>query len=252
MRNWILIAVAAAAVAGALAAGLVLAANQDEPRAPTDAYEARRDAMVDRDIARSFPGRKGVKDKAVLEAMRRVRRHEFVPPKLLRDAYADHPLPIEHGQTISQPYIVAYMTEMLKPKKDHIVLEVGTGSGYQAAVLAKTVKRVYTIEIIPKLGKSAKERLGRLGYANVETRVGDGYHGWAEHAPFDAIVVTAAASHIPPPLIEQLKPGGIMAIPVGPPHRVQHLLLVEKQDDGTVVQRSVMPVRFVPLTRKQE
>jgi protein-L-isoaspartate(D-aspartate) O-methyltransferase len=132
------------------------------------------------------------------------------------------------------------------------VLEIGTGSGYQAAVLAEIVKKVYTIEIIPKLGKSAKERLKRLGYTNVEARVGDGYHGWPEHAPFDAIVVTAAASHIPPPLIEQLKPGGVMAIPVGPPGRVQHLLLVRKQDDGSVVQHSEMPVRFVPLTRKEE
>lgn len=252
MRYWILIAIAAAGVAVAFTAGLSPADNQDEPNTPKDAYQAKRNAMVERDIAGSFLGRKGIKDKAVLEAMRTVRRHEFVPPNLLRQAYADHPLPIGHGQTISQPYIVAYMTEMLKLEKDHVVLEVGTGSGYQAAVLAKIVKQVYTIEIIPKLGESAKERLERLGYTNVETRVGDGYHGWAEHGPFDAIIVTAAASHIPPPLIEQLKPGGIMAIPVGPPGRVQHLLLVKKQDDGTVVQRSEMAVRFVPLTRKEE
>ena len=206
--------------------------------------------MVREDIARSWLGRDGVKDKAVLDAMRTVPRHEFVPKKSRDRAYADGPLPIGHGQTISQPYIVAYMTKMLEPKKDHVVLEIGTGSAYQAAILAGLVKQVYTIEVIPELGEPASQRLKDLGYANVEVRVGDGYNGWKEHAPFDAIIVTAAASHIPPPLVEQLKPGGRMAIPVGPPMQVQHLMLVEKRADGTVVQRNVMPVRFVPLTRK--
>jgi len=214
-----------------------------------DPYREDRERMVRVDIVRTGWGREGVKDKAVLEAMRTVPRHEFVPQGQRRRAYADGPLPIGYGQTISQPYIVAYMTDMLKPKKDHKVLEIGTGSGYQAAVLAEIVKQVYTIEIVPELGASAKKRLEDLGYGNVTARVGDGYFGWKEHGPFDAIIVTAAASHIPPPLVEQLKPGGRMAIPVGPPLQVQYLMLLEKLEDGSVIKRNVMPVRFVPLTR---
>ena len=245
--------VAVAVALGLFAAGVsVLAGDDDAAQEEKDPYRERRLGMVREDIARSGWYRTGVKDKAVLEAMRTVARHKFVPDRLLRRAYSDGPLPIGYGQTISQPYIVAYMTEMLKPKKDHVVLEIGTGSGYQAAVLAEIVKEVYSIEVIPELGESAKKRLKDLGCTNVEIRVGDGYDGWKEHAPFDAIIVTAAASHIPPPLIEQLKPGGCMAIPVGPPMQVQQLLLVEKRDDGKVVQRSEMPVRFVPLVRKSK
>ena len=214
-----------------------------------DPYREDRERMVRVDIARTGWGREGVKDKAVLEAMRTVPRHAFVPDRQRHRAYADGPLPIGYGQTISQPYIVAYMTAMLNPKKDHKVLEIGTGSGYQAAVLAEIVKEVYTIEIVPELGASAKKRLKDLGYVNVTTRVGDGYFGWKEHGPFDAIIVTAAASHIPPPLVEQLKPGGRMAIPVGPPLQVQHLMLLEKLKDGSIVKRNVMAVSFVPFTR---
>jgi protein-L-isoaspartate(D-aspartate) O-methyltransferase len=215
---------------------------------PEDPYTETRERMVRDDIQSGRGGRTAVRDKAVLAAMSAVPRHEFVPGASLRNPYGDHPLPIGHGQTISQPYIVAYMTEMLKLKSDSVVLEVGTGSGYQAAVCAEIAKHVYTIEIIKALGKPAGKRLKDLGYENVTAKVGDGYFGWKEHGPFDAVIVTAAASHIPPPLIEQLKPGGRMAIPVGPPYRVQHLMLIEKHEDGSVTQRNVMPVRFVPLT----
>ncbi len=240
---WLVLSIAASA---SCAASEPDTATQEQQ----DPYQAQRERMVREDIAGSGWGRAGVKDPAVLEAMRAVPRHKFVPEKLLARAYGDYPLPIGYGQTISQPYIVAYMTEMLKPQKDHVVLEIGTGSGYQAAVLSRLVKQVYTIEVVAELGESAKKRLAELGYENVEVRVGDGYYGWQEHAPFDAIIVTAAASHIPPPLIEQLKPGGRMAIPVGPPFQVQELMLVEKRADGTTVQRSVMPVQFVPLVSK--
>jgi len=184
----------------------------------------------------------------VIEAIRKVPRHEFVSEYLRPFAYDNRPLPIGHGETISQPYIVAVMTDLLDLEKEHTVLEVGTGSGYQAAVLAEGVKQVYTIEIIEELGKEALERLKRLGYMNVEVRIGDGHSGWKEKAPFDRIIVTAAGNHIPPPLIEQLKPGGRMVIPVGAPHAAQHLMLVEKQKDGKIKTRQVLPVAFVPLT----
>jgi len=180
--------------------------------------------------------------------MRAVRRHEFVLPDTIHVAYADRPLPIGYGQTISQPYIVAAMTEMLQVKEGDVVLEIGAGSGYQAAVLAEIVSKVYTIEIIPELARLSTERMQRMGYTHVTVKTGDGYFGWPEHGPFDAIIVTAASTHIPPPLIEQLKPGARMVIPVGPPMQVQHLMLVEKKEDGTVTQRNVMAVRFVPLT----
>jgi len=187
---------------------------------------------------------------AVLATLGRVERHRFVPPGQARYAYENRPLPIGHGQTISQPYIVALMTDLVEPGADDVVLEVGTGSGYQAAVLAELVDHVYTIEIIEALAASAGERLERLGYDNVTTRLGDGYYGWEEHAPFDVIIVTAAASHVPPPLIEQLKPGGRMVIPVGAQFMTQRLLLLEKDADGKIVTRQIGAVRFVPLTGK--
>lgn len=193
------------------------------------------------------PGKRSF-DEKVLSALNEVRRDEFVPRNARGEAYANHPLPIGHGQTISQPYIVALMTDLVEPEGDDVVLEIGTGSGYQAAVLAKLVKKVYSIEIIEALAKSASERLDRLGYGNVETRLGDGYYGWEEHAPFDAIVVTAAASHVPPPLIQQLKPGGRMVIPVGGRFMLQYLLLIEKTKDGEILTRQITAVRFVPLT----
>jgi protein-L-isoaspartate(D-aspartate) O-methyltransferase len=163
-------------------------------------------------------------------------------------AYENRPLPIGHDQTISQPYIVALMTDLLRLDKDDTVLEVGTGSGYQAAVLAELARSVCTIEIVEPLGIEARERLARLGYRNVEVRIGDGYKGWPEKAPFDAIMVTAGAPHVPPPLVEQLKPGGRMVIPVGPASMIQSLMLIEKKRDGTTVSRDIIPVRFVPLT----
>jgi protein-L-isoaspartate(D-aspartate) O-methyltransferase len=184
----------------------------------------------------------------VLGALSRVPRHEFVPEASRANAYENRPLPIGHGQTISQPYIVAIMTELLNLAPDHRVLEVGTGSGYQAAVLAELVDQVFSIEIIPPLAESAKDRFRSLAYTNISTRNSDGYYGWPEAAPFDAIIVTAAAGHVPPPLLEQLAAGGRMIIPVGSRFTVQQLLLIEKRSDGTVVSRSVLPVRFVPLT----
>ncbi len=188
---------------------------------------------------------------AVMAAMGRVPRHEFVPEDVRAQAYEDRPLPIGYGQTISQPYIVALMTDLLEPAAGDRVLEIGTGSGYQAAVLAELGLEGYTIEIIPELGAAAAARLQRLGYEAVLTRTGDGYYGWPEHAPFDGIVVTAAAEHVPPPLVEQLKPGGRMVIPVGPAFMVQQLVLVTKAADGAVRTRQLLPVRFVPLTRQR-
>ena len=187
-------------------------------------------------------------DPRVMSAMGKVPRHLFVPHNRRHNAYKNRPLPIGYGQTISQPYIVAIMTDLLKPAQHHKVLEVGTGSGYQAAILAELVDSVYSIEIIKPLGESAEKRLKRLEYKNVHVRSGDGYYGWEQHAPFDAIVVTAAASHIPPPLIAQLKPGGRMMIPVGSRFLVQELLLVEKSDDGKLSTRQILTVAFVPLT----
>lgn len=184
----------------------------------------------------------------VVEALRKVPRHEFVSQENRPYAYANTPLPIGHGQTISQPYIVAVMTDLLRLKPNAKALEIGTGSGYQAAVLAEIASDVYSIEIIEALAQSAQERLQRLVYRNVHTRSGDGYYGWQEAAPFDAIVVTAAASHIPPPLIKQLKPGGRMIIPIGDRFNVQQLVLVEKSRDNKVTTRQMLPVAFVPLT----
>lgn len=214
-------------------------------------FAVQRAALIEdlRSYARLDPpaGKDGL-DERVLAAMLDVERHRFVPERLHSDAYANHPLPIGHGQTISQPYIVALMTDLVAPGPDDVVLEVGTGSGYQAAVLAKLVKQVFSIEIIEPLAVSAETRLQHLGYTNVTTRLGDGYFGWEEHGPFDAIVVTAAASHVPPPLIEQLKPGGRMVIPVGGRFTVQYLLLLEKTEAGAIRTRQIATVRFVPLT----
>ena len=211
-------------------------------------YADRRAALIDEVRAQGLADGPPGFDEAVLQAMLRVERHEFVPKSQRSSAYRNYPLPIGHGQTISQPYIVALMTDLLEAETTDVVLEVGTGSGYQAAVLAELVERVYSIEIGEPLAVAVKERLSRLGYENVTTRLGDGYYGWAEHAPFDAIIVTAAASHVPPPLIEQLKPGGRMVIPVGGPFQVQYLLLIEKDAAGEVRSRQVTAVRFVPLT----
>ena len=184
----------------------------------------------------------------VVAAMEKVERHRFVPDALATVAYLNRPLPIGYGQTISQPFIVALMTDLLGVKPGDRVLEIGTGSGYQAAILAELAGAVYSIEIIEPLGKQAGQRLKSLGYRNVQTKVGDGYYGWPEAAPFDAIIVTAAASHVPPPLLKQLRPGGRIVIPLGTQFMTQYLMLVEKQQNGTVTTRQILPVAFVPLT----
>ncbi|HRN63011.1 MAG TPA: protein-L-isoaspartate(D-aspartate) O-methyltransferase [Luteimonas sp.] len=215
-----------------------------EPVGPPGGDDAaRRNHMVERQLA----GR-GIDDARVLEVMRKVERHRFVPESFASQAYEDNPLPIGHGQTISQPYIVALMTQLARPAPGDRVLEVGTGSGYQAAVLAELVAQVYSIEIVAPLAGQAAALLDELGYGNVEVRAGDGYAGWPEHAPFDAIVVTAAPERIPAPLLEQLGPGGRLVIPVGPIHAVQELRVVEKRADGSLHEQVVTPVRFVPLT----
>ena len=217
---------------------LISCARQD------DKYKSNREAMVKKQIEE-----RGINNKPTLNAMRTVLRHEFVPPNLYERAYDDGPLPIGYGQTISQPYIVAYMTAVIDPKPGQKVLEIGTGSGYQAAVLAEIVSEVYTIEIIKDLHNSAKKRLQAMNYKNIFCKNSDGYYGWKEFAPFDAIVVTAAAEYIPPPLIEQLKDGGKMIIPVGSPFLTQTLILVEK-DNEDLTTTSLLPVRFVPFTRE--
>jgi protein-L-isoaspartate(D-aspartate) O-methyltransferase len=193
---------------------------------------------------------RGIKDELVLKAMRDVPRHLFVPEPSRGSAYRDHPLAIGYGQTISQPYIVALMTELLRPKEDQTALEVGTGSGYQAAIVSRIVKEAYTIEIIPPLGISAEKRITEIGYKNIRIKIADGYFGWREHAPFDCIIVTAASDHVPPPLITQLKNGGRMVIPVGHPFQVQHLMLITKSMQGEIQMRDILPVRFVPFIRK--
>jgi len=237
-------------MARALVAALVLAtlaalAVANDDRTP------ERHAMVEaiREMALSIGGSLGPAgiDPQVLAAVRSVPRHEFVPATLSHLAYANQPLPIGLGQTISQPFIVALMTDLLQVKPGDRVLEIGTGSGYQAAVLSLLASEVYSIEIVAELGRSAAATLARLGHANVQTRIGDGYQGWAEHAPYDAIVVTAAPNHVPPQLIAQLKPGGRLVIPVG--DRWQELMLVVKAADGTTTTTRVLPVRFVPLVR---
>jgi protein-L-isoaspartate(D-aspartate) O-methyltransferase len=217
-----------------------------------DKYTGARQALVKEIISdvqeTSIYLDKDALDQRVMDAMAKVPRHEFVPFLQKPYAYQNRPLPIGHGQTISQPYIVAIMTDLLKPKAGDRVLEIGTGSGYQAAILSEVVSEVYTIEIIGALGEQAQDHFKRLNYRNIQSRIGDGYYGWEGAAPFDGIVVTAAASHVPPPLIEQLKPGGRMVIPVGSPFLVQHLVVVEKHADGKVTSKQILPVRFVPLT----
>jgi len=214
-----------------------LAAGQNDPHA------AERERMVARQIEA-----RGIEDPATLAAMREVPRHEFVPEDRRRHAYQDRPVPIGYGQTISQPHLVAYMTERVRPRPGMRVLEIGTGSGYQAAVLGAILDEVYSIEIIGDLARWGADNLQRTGYDHVQVRHGDGYHGWPEQAPFDAIVVTAATDHIPPPLLEQLKDGGRMVVPVGSPFLTQTLMLVTREGDD-IKTRSLVPVRFVPLTR---
>lgn len=210
---------------------------------PPDPYAAARERMVARQLA---TWDRGITNRRVLDVMGAVPRHELVPPAVRAQAYSDQPLPIGHGQTISQPYIVAFMTQVLNPKPTDRVLEIGTGSGYQAAVLSGLVQTVHTIEIVDPLARRATADLARLGYTNVFVRAGDGYLGWPEEAPFDAVIVTCAPDHVPRPLVDQLREGGRMIIPVGPAGR-QSLHLLEKRD-GRVAQRSILPVRFVPMT----
>jgi protein-L-isoaspartate(D-aspartate) O-methyltransferase len=231
--------------------GLLLAAAAAIAEPDDGRHAEQRTELVEevRDAAR-FAGdvtEGGFADN-VMRSMATVPRHAFVPGDERRYAYENRPLPIGHGQTISQPYIVALMTHLMQPETGDVVLEIGTGSGYQAAILSELVDRVYTIEIIEPLHLEGTARLERLGYDNVTTKLGDGYYGWEEHAPYDAIVVTAAASHVPPPLIRQLRPGGRLIIPVGDRFLTQQLLLIEKGESGEIVTRQIAAVRFVPLT----
>jgi protein-L-isoaspartate(D-aspartate) O-methyltransferase len=221
------------------------------PEANADEYAARRARMVAEVDAMYAETRRDTglpsMSAAVRAALGKVERHRLVPPAQQDVAYHNRPLPIGNGQTISQPYIVALSTDLIAPRPEHVVLEVGTGSGYQAAVLAETVKSVYSVERVEELGVRAAERLAAMGYGNVETRIGDGYAGWPEKAPFDAIIVTAAAPSVPPALVAQLKAGGRMVIPVGSEGGGQYLKVLTKRSDGGVDERVVLPVRFVPL-----
>ena len=236
-----------------LAVLIAIAAHQRTGLAATDGWRELRAAMVHtiKGYAATLPkaaGTGAISDD-VLRVMSEVPRHRFVPKHVEHRAYQDRPLPIGHGQTISQPFIVALMTELLQVNRDAKVLEIGTGSGYQAAVLAGLVKTVCTIEIIPELADTATGHLKVLGYDNVQAKIGDGYHGWPDCGPFDGIIVTAAAGHVPLPLIKQLKPGGRMVIPIGGVFGPQYLTLVEKTADDELQTRQLLPVRFVPFTR---
>ncbi len=231
-------------------AGLAAACGRKSEEAPKvsvrdDATAGARARMVETQIAA-----RGVRDPRVLAAMRKVPRHLFVPPAERARAYEDQPVPIGDNQTISQPYIVALMTELLELPPRSRVLEIGTGSGYQSAVLGELASEVYSIEILPELARAAGEKLKELGYSNVVVREGDGYHGWIEHAPFDGIIVTAAPERIPQPLLEQLSPGGRMVIPVG--GFFQELKVFTKDRDGRVTEKDIIPVRFVPMTGEIE
>jgi protein-L-isoaspartate(D-aspartate) O-methyltransferase len=239
--------------AAALAVALLAAACAGSaPAADDDDLQLRRERMIElieQDVRETSAYLKRTDlDERVLTAMARVPRHEFVPPDLVDQAYHNRPLPIGHGQTISQPYIVAIMTDLLDLEPGQKVLEIGTGSGYQAAVLAALGMRVLSIEIIEPLGRAASARLERLGYSTVRLRIGDGYYGWPGEEPFDAIIVTAAASHVPPPLVRQLGVGGKMIIPVGSRFTTQELILIERVSADEISTRQVLPVRFVPLT----
>ena len=224
---------------------LTLFANSTGNFNQSDLYKSKRNKMVTDQIEY-----RGINHEQTLNAMKLVPRHLFVPEDMEEYAYEDRPLPIGNGQTISQPYIVAYMTSIIDPKADFKILEIGTGSGYQAAVLSEIVDSVFTIEIVPELCQSASNLLSDLEYDNINVKCGDGFFGWSEHGPFDAIVVTAAAEFIPPPLLEQLKEGGKMIIPVGSPFMVQSLILVNKKKDK-ITTTNLMAVRFVPFTRKE-
>ena len=210
-------------------------------------YSDHRRKMIEKQILS-----RGVTDEEVISVMTGVPRHLFIDESQWPLAYSDGPLPIGHGQTISQPYIVAFMTELLRPDTHHVVLEIGTGSGYQAAVLAGLVQQVYTIEIVPELGRSARQTLKRLGYDNVSVRISDGYKGWPKEAPFDRIILTAAPEEIPSALVDQLKPGGRMVLPVGPRWWGQDLLVIEKDSTGEVMEKKTLPVRFVPMVHEKE
>ncbi len=233
------------AMAVALPLGVWLLWHNLAPADGADADTAAVDARS-RMVEKQLRGR-DIRDAKVLEVMGRVPRHKFVPKEYAGQAYADHPLPIGHGQTISQPYIVALMTQLARPDAKSRALDIGTGSGYQAAVLGELCKDVYSIEIVEPLAARAKKRLADLGYKNITVRAGDGYRGWPDHAPFDVIIVAAAPDHVPKPLVEQLAPGGRMVIPVEG-GLFQQLLLIEKAEDGTVRRRKVIDVRFVPMT----
>jgi protein-L-isoaspartate(D-aspartate) O-methyltransferase len=235
-----------------LLACLLLASTQHATAVDEATYEARRRALlreIEQDVRATakYLNRREL-DPRVMDALATVPRHEFVLPADRDDAYDNRPLPIGHGQTISQPYIVAVMTDLAEPATGCHALEVGTGSGYQAAILSRLCEAVHTMEIVEPLGRTARERLARLGFKDVEVRIGDGYYGWPEAAPFDLILVTAVASHIPPPLIAQLKPGGRMVVPVGTRYTTQQLVLVHKRPDGKVTTQQMLPVAFVPLT----
>jgi protein-L-isoaspartate(D-aspartate) O-methyltransferase len=241
-----------ARVIHSVVAALLFACCPQATAADTDPYAAKRQGLmreIERDVrdTAEYLNRREL-DARVMAAMASVPRHEFVHPDDRDVAYENRPLPIGYGQTISQPYIVAVMTDLLEPAPGCRALEVGTGSGYQAAVLSKLCEQVHTIEIVEGLGKQARERLARLGYSNVDVRIGDGYYGWPEAAPFDVIVVTAVAGQIPPPLLKQLKPGGRMVLPVGTRFTTQQLVLVRKLEDGRITTRQMLPVAFVPLT----
>ncbi|MCS7315192.1 MAG: protein-L-isoaspartate(D-aspartate) O-methyltransferase [Bryobacterales bacterium] len=235
----------AGATIAVLAAAIAWATQKREPS--RDPWAAARERMVREQIEE-----RGVRHPDVLRVMRQTPRHLFLPERLRSQAYEDHPVPIGYGQTISQPYIVALMTELLEPHRDAKVLEIGTGSGYQAAVLAPLVRHVYTIEIVRELAESAAELLKKLGYHNVTVRWGDGYLGWPEEAPFDRIIVTAAPPEVPKALLDQLKPGGKLVAPVGSSIFGQDLIVIEKTPDGKIRRRSVLPVMFVPMVKGRQ
>lgn len=223
---------------------LIISCYNTQAEESTDKFTKERERMVELQIEK-----RGIRDEKVIQAMRKVPRHKFVPEAYVNRAYGDYPLPIGEGQTISQPYIVALMTELLELKNGKSVLEIGTGSGYQAAILAEIIDNVYTIDIIKSLKENSEDRLSSMGYTNVRVKLGDGYYGWEEYAPFDCIIVTAAPDHVPQPLIRQLKDGGIMVIPVGTPGAYQVLWQIRKKGDR-IERRSITEVSFVPLVGK--